>query len=252
MKAAVALLLVVALSWSFGPTNAIKTVTLRGKPQQLRLFGDSRHEPIIVSSGDGGWLHLAPHTAEVLASRGFYVVGFDARAYLRSFTDGGHTLRVDDVPADFASIVSIVSEESGRRPILVGVSEGAGLSVLAAASPLLKPRIRGVVGLGLGDRNELGWRWQDSIIYLTKAVPDEPTFSAAEVIAGVAPNPVALLRSTRDEYVAAAEADRLVDRALEPKRAWTVRAADHRFSDNLPELDARLLEAIEWVRSHSD
>jgi type IV secretory pathway VirJ component len=28
-----------------------------------------------VSSGDGGWIHLAPHVAEVLAAKGFFVVG---------------------------------------------------------------------------------------------------------------------------------------------------------------------------------
>ena len=44
--------------------------------------------PVIVSSGDGGWIHLGPHVAEVLAAKGFFVVGFDVKAYLESFTSG--------------------------------------------------------------------------------------------------------------------------------------------------------------------
>ena len=42
----------------------------------------------------------------------------------------------------------------------MGVSEGAGLSVLAATDPLTKTETLGVVGLGLPDLNELGWRWK--------------------------------------------------------------------------------------------
>jgi type IV secretory pathway VirJ component len=252
MRIALVPALLIALTWPFDSAPSTRTATLRGKPQQLRLYGEPQREPVIVSSGDGGWLHLGPHVAEVLASRGFYVVGFDAKAYLRSFTDHPRTLRVEDVPADFGALVSVASEGNGGKPILVGVSEGAGLSVLAGASPALKARIRGVIGLGLGDRNELAWRWQDSIIYLTKTIPDEPTFSAAAFIPRVAPIPVALLRSTRDEYVTVEEAERVASVAREPKRVWTVRAADHRFSDNLPGFDAQLIEAIEWIRAHPD
>lgn len=39
---------------------------------------------------------------------------------------------------------------------LIGVSEGAGLSVLAATDPETKALVSGVIGLGLPDLNELG------------------------------------------------------------------------------------------------
>jgi hypothetical protein len=38
--------------------------------------------------------------------------------------------------------------------------------------------------------------------------------------------------------------------AREPKRLWVIEAADHRFSDNRPELQRRLKEAIAWIESH--
>ena len=238
------------LAWSSGlPPTA--THVIRGKPQQVRLYGDPRHEPVIVSSGDGGWLHLAPHVAELLAARGFYVVGFDAKAYLDSFTDDGHTLHVNDVPADFATLLSRADGATGHKPILIGVSEGAGLSVLAAGADDIKSRIQGVIAIGLGDRNELGWKWTDSIIYLTKRVPDEPTFSAADVIHRLPPVPLALLWSAQDEYVAPEEVVLLADKARDPKKIWTVQASDHRFSNNLPEFDARLLDALQWIHANS-
>ena len=48
-----------------------ETVTIRGQAQSLRLYGTRGGIPVIVSSGDGGWIHLGPHVAEVLAAKDF-------------------------------------------------------------------------------------------------------------------------------------------------------------------------------------
>jgi uncharacterized protein len=202
---------------------------------------------VIVSSGDGGWIHLAPHVAEVLAQRGFFVVGFDVKRYLGDFTDGHGTLRAEDVPGDFDVLCQFAARGDQRKPTLIGVSEGAGLSVLAATDRRLQSEIAGVVGLGLPDVNELGWRWTDSAIYLTHRVPDEPTFSTAVIAARMSPVPLAMIHSTNDEFVPVAEAQRIFTNARDPKRLWIVNATNHRFSDNLAEFDARLVEAVSWV-----
>jgi fermentation-respiration switch protein FrsA (DUF1100 family) len=145
------------------------------------------------------------------------------------------------VLADFAA------RGSRQKPILIGVSEGAGLSVLAATDPATKAAIGGVLGLGLPDLNELGWRWKDALIYVTHGVPHEPTFSTATLASQVAPTPLAAIHSTQDEFVPLTEAQRVLAGAREPKRLWVVRASDHRFSDNLAEFDQRLLEALAWI-----
>ena len=107
---------------------------------------------------------------------------------------------------------------AGRKPLLIGVSEGAGLSVLAASDASLHEAIAGVIALSLGDANELEWRWKDALIHVTHGVPEEPTFSVVAKAGGVAPT-----------------------------RLWVIDAADHRFSDQQPELARRLVEAIAWV-----
>lgn len=225
------------------------TVTVRGHRIPVFLYGPRTGPPVVVSSGDGGWIHLGPHVAEVLAAQGWFVVGVDVKAYLSSFTSGSSTLSPGDEPRDYATIADYAAGGRGMKPVLVGVSEGAGLSVLAATDPDTKTRIAGVVGLGLPDINELGWRWKDAVIYVTHGMPNEPTFSTASVVAKVAPVPLAAIHSTQDEYVPLAEATRVVDRAGQPKRLWVVTAADHRFSNNLPEFDRRLIEALAWVRN---
>src|SRR5262245_20279219 len=98
-------------------------IDIRGRAQTLHLYGTRGGTPVIVSSGDGGWIHLGPHVAEVLAAHGFFVVGFDARAYLESFTSGKATLRPEDEPGDYKVLADYASRGSGRRPVLIGVSE---------------------------------------------------------------------------------------------------------------------------------
>lgn len=224
-----------------------QTIAIRGRDQVLHLYGPRDGTPVVVSCGDGGWIHLGPHVAEVLSANGFFVVGFDVRAYLESFTRGATTLRAEDEPGDYNTLIEFAARGSRRKPVLIGVSEGAGLSVLAAADPHSKEAIAGVIGLGLSDLTELGWRWKDMIIYLTHGAPNEPAFSVKGVVERVAPVPLAAIHSTHDEYAPLAEAREVLARAGQPKRLWIVDAANHRFSDNLAEFDRALLEALEWT-----
>jgi fermentation-respiration switch protein FrsA (DUF1100 family) len=226
-----------------------ETLSLRGHAQRLHVYGTRGGPVAIVTSGDGGWIHLGPDVAAFLASEGYFVVGFDARAYLSAFTTSAGTLHVDDVPRDYRVLVDYASWAGASPPLLVGVSEGAGLSVLAATAPDVQARVAGVVALGLPERNELGWRWRDSIIYITKKTPDEPTFSAGALVGRLTPVPLAAIHSTHDEFVPLAELRGILARAREPKRLWIIEARDHRFSDNQPELQRCLREAITWTLS---
>ena len=246
--ALVGCLLVATVPSSTERFEATEHLGIRGHIQTLHVYGPNGGPPVIVSSGDGGWLHLAPHVAEALAASGASVVGFDVKAYLEGFTSGSRAVEPDDVSADYRRLIAFAARGSSEKPILIGVSEGAGLSVLAAADPRTRELVAGVVTLGLPDVNELGWRWRDALIYLTHGVPHEPTFRATLLTGRVSPAPLAMIRSAHDEFVSAAEARELFQTAREPKREWLVPASDHRFSDNLPGLDRLLMDAAAWVR----
>lgn len=235
------------LTGAVSPTTA--TFTIRGRQESLHMYGTRGGPVALVASGDGGWVHLAPHIADLLASSGYFVVGLDSRAYLSSFTRNGTTLSTTDVPGDFAALLDHAASGALSRTLLVGISEGAGLAVLAATDAAVKARIDGIVAVGLPDKNELGWRLRDSIIYVTRGVPNEPLFSAAELIDKLAPLPVAAIHSTRDEFVPVAEIERIMERAGEPKRLTLVDAANHRFEGGEAEMDRRLLDAIQWIKN---
>lgn len=251
----VAVVLLVIAMWTLmsvvvSPQTS-RAISIRGRQQTLYVYGQPLGDPVIVSSGDGGWIHLAPHVAELLARCGFFVVGFDVKAYLSSFTSRRATLRPEDEPADYRAVAQFASRATGKKPVLIGVSEGAGLSVLAASDPRTKAAIAGVVGLGLPDVNELGWRWPDALIYLTHQTPNEPTFSSAAIVSRLAPLPLAAIHATQDEFVPLSEVQAILRNARQPKQLWVVNASNHRFSDNLAEFDRRVLEAVDWVRSHA-
>lgn len=232
------------------PARAQETsrLDLRGHPQAIRLYGPAGHTPVVVASGDGGWIHLGPRVAEMLAGRGCSVVGFDAKAYLSSFTASDGRVREEDVSGDFATLTAYArARGDGTKPVLVGVSEGAALAVLAATDSRTRDGISGVIGLGLGDLNELAWRWRDVVIYFTHGVPNEPTFSVLGIVDRVSPAPLALIQSTHDEFVAPAVASAVFERAREPRRRWIVDASDHRFSGATSELNNALIEAFAWI-----
>ena len=246
----VALVVALVLVARLAPASTTDIVTLRGRPQAVHVYGTrGSSPPVIVSSGDGGWIHLGPHIAQVLAAQGYFVVGFNAKEYLRSFTTIGSGLQQTDVPGDYRELVRFASGGSSLKPILVGVSEGAGLSVLAAADGPTKAALGGVIAIGLPDVNELGWRWKDAWIYVTHGIPNEPTFSSAALVGRMAPLPLAAIHSTKDEFVPVSQVQQVMTHASDPKKLWVIPAADHRFSDNLSELDRRLLEAMAWVKS---
>jgi dienelactone hydrolase len=239
-------------SSAFGASRSrerTEVLLLRGRAQTLHLSGPPGGPPIVVASGDGGWMHLGPHVADWLAARGYFVVGFDTRQYLASFTSGAGTLGAGEVPGDLLAVIAFAARGGTGKPVVIGVSEGAGLAVLAGGAPAVQRAIGGIVTLGLPDVNELGWRWRDAVIYLTHGVPNEPVFRASAVIARVSPVPLAAIYSSRDEFVSADERHRLLAAARPPSRCWVIEAADHRFSDKLPDLDARLDEALAWLAS---
>lgn len=226
-------------------------VTLGGKPQTVHLYRPEGPAGLVVlSSGDLGWRGFVVDVAEFLSSRHVAVVGFNTRAYLESFTIGKARLDPQQVPGDYETLAREAARllSVGAPPVLAGISEGAGLSVIAATDPARQSAVAGVIGLGLPDRIELGWRaWRDWTIWITKGNPKEPHASVTDYVSKVSPVPLVMIQSTRDEFVPPETARTLFESALEPKHIFYIEARNHRFSDKRDELHASLLEALAWI-----
>ncbi len=247
MKKAALAVLTIVLHVTPGLAETTASLSFSGRNQELHLYGTSGNKLVILSSGDLGWSGFVVHVAEFLAKSGYFVVGLNSKAYLASFTAGSSTLAPQDVPEHYLTLIEYAKRSSPSTPILAGISEGAGLSVLAATDARVKGAIRGILALGLPDENELGWKWQDFTIWITKRVPNEPSFMVSDIIGKVTPVRLAEIHSTHDEFLPLDKAKALLALAGEPKRMWVIEAANHRFSDARDELDRRVLEAIAWI-----
>jgi type IV secretory pathway VirJ component len=224
---------------------------LRGHTLPLALYrpDGTPKGTIVMGSGDVGWVGLAVSMAQHLSSNGYMVVGVNVRAYLSAFTRGDAHLTPADIQDDFGELSRFLQERGllARPVILSGVSEGAGLAVVAASAAANHAWVSGVITMGLPATSEVAWRWSDFTSWITKKNAAEPSVAATDFVGGISPVPLAMIQSTRDEYVP--EPDyRAIDRAArEPKRLMLIDAANHRFTDRIPDLRRAYAEALAWI-----
>ncbi len=250
----VALLLSVPVS-AQTPVPGKNAPVIRGQQQDM-YFYPAAGEPgrlnrkILFAPGDGGWRGFAITIAQRIASWGYDVYGLNTKRYLESFT-GKVTLKETDVMSDFRHIAEWMTQGKSERVTLVGWSEGAGLCLLAAASDDNKKIFTGLISIGLGESNVLGWRWIDDLTYITKKDPKEPMFPSDPYLPKVAPLPLLMIQASRDEYVPVEAGQRLFSIAKEPKRFVLIEAQNHRFDGNRGEFFRVLQEGLQWISQTS-
>jgi pimeloyl-ACP methyl ester carboxylesterase len=149
--------------------------------------------------------------------------------------------------ADLRAAADHLRSPGGPPVTIVGWSEGAGLGVLATAPQESKSVFRGVVAIGLPETGILGWRWQDTVTWVTKKIPDEPRFQTKPYLRSVSPLPFVMIQSSQDEWTPVWAARALFDAAADPKRLFLVDSKNHKFEGNRDEFFRRLREALEWM-----
>ena len=252
--------LAIAASADASPTQRLD-FPLRGKTLTLTIYRPEGPAPrsgqggpkgtIVMGSGDVGWVGLGPAMADELSAQGYIVVGVNVRQYLSMFSEGKSHLGVQEVPQDYRALSELLKREGLlQKPVVVsGVSEGAALAVLAASDVTNHRWIDGVITMGLPPTAELAWHWTDFAAWVTKRDADEPSFAPHEFIAAVAPVPLLMIQSTKDEYVSPSDYTRFLATARQPKKLVLIEASNHRFTDRRGELRTAYVSALDWIRS---
>ena len=226
---------------------------LRGKTLVLTIYRPASPPKgtIIMGSGDVGWVGLGVTMAEFLSNQGYIVAGFNVRQYLSSFTAAKIHLQTVEPPADYEAMAEHLRRNGllQRPVILSGVSEGAALAVLAAASPKNHAWASGVITMGLPGSAELAWRWTDFTAWITKSDAREPSFAPNDFIAAVSPLPLYMLQSIKDEYVPPADYRLFDATAKPPKKLVLIDASNHRFTDRRKQLHEAYLAGLAWIDS---
>jgi alpha-beta hydrolase superfamily lysophospholipase len=230
-------------------------VPVRGQSLTLVIYRPpaAPRGTIVMGSGDVGWVGLAVSMAEDLSAQGYLVVGLNIRQYLSAFTSGKSHLQIEDEPTDYRTIADALKRNGMlvHPVILSGVSEGAALAALAASDARNHAWIDGAITMGIPPSAELAWRWTDAGAWITKRDVDEPSFAPKDVIGGVAPVPLFMIQSRKDEYVPPAEYQRLFAAAREPKQLVLIDASNHRFTDRREELRRAYAAGLAWIAQHA-
>lgn len=172
-----------------------------------------------MGSGDVGWVGLAVSMAELLRDQGY--------------------LEASQVPGDHAEIAASLRRRGLlHEPVIVsGVSEGAGLAILAASSSANHEWMAGVITMGSPGTAELAWRWTDFTSWITNKDSGEPSFASRDYVAKVSPLPLYMIQSTRDEYITEREYREIEAAARSSPRALVlIASSNHRFTDKIAEL----------------
>ncbi len=244
-----------------GPTLLRGSVTLYQRPLEIRLSkpaAPSKNNILVIyATGDGGWRGLDERLFDWIRSWGYPSAGFSSKGYLRnlghvsvtSTTTPGHLVR------DFETIIGFVEDrlELARNTplILVGLSRGAGLVVVAAGQGELKPHLAGVLAIALTKEEEHVVRRRfprrhSSTSTSRGKLVEIKTYDYLPRLAGF---PLMVIQSTHDGYLPAAAARTLFGPDTDLKKLLPVEARNHRFSGGGAALYRDTRDALEWIES---
>jgi len=238
----------------------VKTqVTLDGHPFDLRLSQPVQpysHQALIVyATGDGGWLGLGTDIFEWLATWNYPVVGYSSRNYIHhlGYSSADETTTPRRLARDYESMIAFAEDKLGlpasTQVILVGLSRGAGLSVVVAGSGVLDHRLAGLLAIALTKEEEHVVRLRTRPAAGGAVAPKRESvmIETYRYLNRSVPFPVMVLQSTHDGYLPADEARILFGPDTELRRLRAVESANHGFRNGCQTLYQDAKDAIEWI-----
>jgi hypothetical protein len=206
-----------------------------------RGTAEHRAELLVYATGDGGWRGMDRDVYRQLESWGYAAIGFSAPEYLDHLPGADGTTTPARLASDFATIIEqgreAIDDTASRRSVLVGVSRGADLAVVAAGQADLQPQLGGVVVMGLTREEEYVHGRHDPVgaLELYAYLP-----SLGDV-------PLSVIQSTRDKYLPADEARVLFGQDMPYRTFHAIEARNHSFAGARPLLYSTLRASLAWV-----
>ena len=221
------------------------SVALHGHALRLHLSKPatpaSARALLVYATGDAGWWGKDRDLFAHLATWGYPAVGFSAREYVHHL--GGDRVHPAEVAGDYKAIIrsalSALGLSPATRPVLIGKSRGAGLSIAAAVDPPFDAVIGGILAVGLTREEE----------YVHGRPHQPPELAMLQTYARLADidAPVALIQSTHDGYVPAQEARQLFGPDSASRELVAIESRDHNFAGAVDLLYREMERSIGWI-----
>ena len=196
---------------------------------------------VVYLTGDAGWRGKARDVYTHLQQWGNPVAGVSAPDYLKSLPGEAGTTTPSRLADDFARIIQTARHEldlTDDLPVmLVGVSRGADLAVVAAGQARLQPSLGGVVAIGLTREEE----------YVHHRRRASEAIELYDYLPRLGDVPLSVIQSTRDNYVPADEARALFGDDTPVRQLHAIAAGNHSFSNARPALYETLRASLLWL-----
>jgi dienelactone hydrolase len=226
-----------------------RDVTLNGHPVTLHLVRPAttpRLPLLIYATGDGGWRGKDLDLFRHLASWGYAIAGFSAPEYVKHLRGDAETTTPARLARDYDVIMTLAKQSlmlpSSTPVVLVGVSRGAGLSVVAAGQAMLQPLLDGVVAMGLTKEEEhVRWRRRR----------ESTELKIYDYLPRLGSMPITVIQSTHDNYLPSDTARILFGADTDRRQFHQIEARNHSFAGARPLLYETVRSALEWISSRN-
>jgi pimeloyl-ACP methyl ester carboxylesterase len=235
-----------------GPPAFNGSVTLNGHALTLHLSPATVNAlPLLVfTTGDGGWRGTDVAVFRKLVAWGYPVVGFSAPEYVKYLRGENATTTPFRLAHDYELIIEAAKaglELPASTPVVVvGVSRGAGLAVVAAGQRALRDQLAGVIAIAL-TREEEHVQW-------FRLTPGDPPPSQVRVMLDIyeylprlGSVPISVIQSTHDSYLPAEAARGLFGVDTDRRQFHAVEARNHSFSGGRDTLYETLQGSLDWL-----
>jgi pimeloyl-ACP methyl ester carboxylesterase len=243
--------LAVCLAWAAGgATIPDRTILLNGHELRLHFANASRPGPLLVyATGDGGWHRKDLATYKQLVASGLPIVGFDARDYV-THLGAADVTTPQALASDYRRIIADAEQAlglpHGSPVVLVGVSRGAGLAAVAAGAASLRPSVAGVIAVAL-TREEEYVKWYRRLRRRGARQTEAQMAAPYAVLRRLPQRPVAVVQSTRDNYLPAQSARELFGADTPYRWLQPIEARNHSFGGARPQLYEAIDRALKWI-----
>ena len=242
-------------------TTLQRSVTLNHHPIKLHMANhkNSTHPFLLLyATGDGGWHRKDVDLFSQLTATGFPAAGFDARDYVTHFDTTKDVTTPMRLGRDYLAMINeartALELDATTKVILVGVSRGADLSVVAAGQRLVRRELAGVVAIALTKEEEYVRVLPPLLRRPAGPTPadEEPPMAAPyESIRRFGLLPLAVIQSTHDNYLPASEARKLFGPDTQRHHFEAIESDNHSFGGARNAMYGAVREALGWIEGLS-
>jgi hypothetical protein len=234
-----------------GYPESATSVRLHEHDLTVHLIAGGVHAagPLLVyATGDAGWWGGDKDLFDHMAPWGYPLAGFSAREYTHHLNQPREKETPRQLADDYLAIIRASEAGLGLPPttriVLVGKSRGSGLAVAAGENPRVRTHLQGILAVALTGEEE----------YIEHREPDLPPgtlvmLNTYDVLPRLGSIPVAVIQSTRDQYLPAAAARERFGPDTVSRQFHAIDAANHNFGGKVAELYEQLDRCIDWILS---